>query len=60
MNSEYHGLGGPDICPGIKAPILQERNPDERPGHMVGKPRNHHRSYYPNIKTRKTNPFAQG
>ena len=23
-------------------------------------PRNHHRSYYPNIKIKKTNPFAQG
>jgi hypothetical protein len=28
-------MGGPDICPGLKAPILKERNPDERPGHIT-------------------------
>jgi hypothetical protein len=35
MSSESHGLRGPDICPGLKIPILQERNPDERPGHII-------------------------
>ena len=35
MIAESHGLRGPDICPGLKIPILQERNPDERPGHKI-------------------------
>ena len=35
MIAESHGLRGPDICPGLKIPILQERNTDERPDHII-------------------------